>query len=78
MRLLQLHQDQRPDRGEPEVAARLRGAGARFSRLLNICASALGESAQATRELSERVSFLRKEIESDAAGRRRQEGERRS
>ena len=78
MRLLQLHQDQRPDRGEPEVAARLRGTDARFSRLLNICANALGESVQATRELSERVSFLRKEIESDAAGRRCRDGERES
>ena len=74
---LQLHQDQRPDRGE-EVAARLRRTDARFSRLLNICANALGESVQATQELSERVSSLRKEIESDAAGRRRQNGERRS
>jgi hypothetical protein len=78
MRLLQLHQDQRPDRGEPEVAARLRRTGERFSRLLIICASALGESVQATQELSQRVSFLRREIESDAARRRRQDGERRS
>ena len=30
MRLLQLHQDQRPDSGEPEVAARLRRTDARF------------------------------------------------
>jgi len=77
MRLLQLHQDQRPDIGEPEVAARLRRTDARVSRLLNICANALGESVQATRELSKRVSFLRDEIETDAAG-RRQDGERRS
>jgi len=77
MGLLQLHQDQRPDWGEPEVAARLRRTDARLSRLLNICASALGESVQATRELSERVSLLRKEIETDAAG-RREDGERRS
>jgi hypothetical protein len=77
MRLLQLNQDQRPDIGEPEVAARLRRTDARFSRLLNICANALGESVQATRELSKRVSFLRDEIETDAAG-RRQDGERRS
>ncbi len=77
MGLLQLHQDQRPDGGEPEVVARLRRTDARLSRLLNICANALGESMQATRELSERVSFLRKEIETDAAG-RRQDGERRS
>ena len=78
MRLLQLHQDQRPDRGEAEVAARLRRTDARFSRLLNICANALGESVQATQELSERVSSLRKEIESDADGRRCRDGERRS
>ena len=77
MGLLQLHQDQRPDWGEPEVAARLRRTDARLFRLLNICASALGESVQATRELSERVSLLRKEIETDAAG-RREDGERRS
>jgi len=46
--------------------------------LLNICANALGESVQATQELSERVSSLRKEIESDADGRRCRDGERRS
>ena len=63
MSLLQLHQDRRPDRGEPEVAARLRRTDARSSRLLNICANALGEVLQATQILSERVSVLRKEIE---------------
>jgi hypothetical protein len=78
MSLLQFHQDQRPDRGEPEVAARLRRTEARFSQLLDICANALGESLQATRELSDRMSFLRREIECDAAARRRQDGERRS
>jgi hypothetical protein len=78
MSLLQFHQDQRPEGGEPEVAARLRRTDARFSRLLKICANTHGEIAQATRELSELVSFLRGEIESNADGGRRQDEERRS
>ena len=78
MRLLQLHQDQRPDKGESEVASRLRQTDVRFSRLLEFCANALGESAQATGELSKRVSFLREEIESNPASGRRLDEEGRS
>jgi hypothetical protein len=77
MSLLQLHQEKRPEWGEPEIAVRLRRTDARFSQLLNFCASALGESAQAARELSDRVSFLRNQIESNAAGRRAQHEESR-
>jgi hypothetical protein len=78
MRLLQLHQDQRSDKRESEVALRLRQTDVRFSRLLNICANALGESVQATRELSERMSLLREEIESNPADGGRPDEERRS
>ena len=78
MRFLQGRQDQRPSGETAEVAARLRRTDARFSELLDVCAGALGENALATRELSDRVSFLRKEIESQAAGRRPEDEESRS
>lgn len=78
MRLLQLHQDQLPDKGKSEVALRLRQTDVRFSRLLDICANALGERLQATGELSKRVLFLREEIESNPASGRRLDEERRS
>ncbi len=64
------------DEGEPEVAARMRVANARFHRLLDYCAGILGESIRATEELSLRVSSLRKGVESRAGGnesRRREE-----
>lgn len=44
--------------GEPEVAARVRVATARFHRLLDYCASVLGESIRASEELSQRLSSL--------------------
>ena len=47
-------------------AARSQLANARFHQLLDYCANALGESVQATEELSQRLSYLRKEIESHA------------
>jgi hypothetical protein len=49
--------------GESEVAGRTRLANARFHRLLEYCANALGETLQATEELSRRVHSLRIEIE---------------
>ena len=75
MSVLQRHQDRRLDRGASEVAARLRQTDVRFFRLLDICANALGESVRATQELSERMSFHRCEIESEAG---RRDGVRRS
>ncbi|MGO8844069.1 MAG: hypothetical protein ACLQFI_01690 [Methylocella sp.] len=50
-------------KSETEVAARTQLANARFHRLLDYCADALGESIRATEELSQRMSYLRKEIE---------------
>ena len=47
-------------------AARSQLANARFHQLLDYCANALGESVQATEELSQRLSYLRKEIETHA------------
>jgi len=44
-----------------EVEAQL--ANVRFHRLLDYCADALGECIRATEELSQRMSYLRKEIE---------------
>ena len=62
--------------GEPEVAARTRLTNARFHRLLDYCASVLGESVRATEELSHRVSSLRKVIEQQGSGEgRRENGE---
>jgi hypothetical protein len=66
------------DGGVPEIAARIQFANARFYRLLDYCADALGESVRATEELSQRVSALRKGIESHASDGGRQQEEKRS
>jgi len=64
------------ENGEPEVAARTRLTNARFHRLLDYCASVLGESVRATEELSQRVSSLRKVLEQQGSGEnRRNNGE---
>lgn len=73
MNLPQLPDVQDPAEGDSEVTARLRVTDARFSRLFDLCASVLGESVQATEKLSERVSSLRREIESFGRGRRDEE-----
>ena len=73
MSLLQLPQDHRPAQATPEVAERLRFADGGFFLRLDLCANALGECVQATKKLSERVSSLRKEIETFAPGRRYEE-----
>jgi len=78
MGFLQLRQDQRPDEETAEVATRLRQTDARFSELLDDCVGALGENALAARQLSDRLSFLRKEIESHAVARRPEDEETRS
>jgi hypothetical protein len=39
----------------PEVAARLSRTNGRFSRLLDVCANALGKNTLAMRELSDRA-----------------------
>jgi hypothetical protein len=52
------------DTEDSEVAARTQLANARFHRLLDYCTEALSESIRATEELSQRISYLRKEIES--------------
>jgi hypothetical protein len=57
------------DAEESEVGARRELATARFHRLLDYCADALGESIRATEELSQRMSCLRKEIESQSCRR---------
>ncbi len=49
-----------------DSAARTQLANTRFHQLLDYCANALGESVQATDELSQRLSYLRNEIESHA------------
>jgi len=49
-----------------EVSVRTKLANARFQRLLDYCADALGESIRASDELSQHMSYLRKEIESDS------------
>lgn len=77
MSLLKFYQDLRPEREEPEVAVRLRRTDARLSWLLDVCASVLGESALATKEFSDRMPFLREEIEWRAV-RRPQDEESRS
>lgn len=56
------------DGAEPEVAARMRLANARFHRLLDYFADVLGESVRATEELSARVSTLREGIKSLTSG----------
>ena len=51
---------------DSEIPARTQLANARFSRLVDCCADALAESIRATDELSQRLTYLRKEIESHA------------
>ena len=50
--------------GESELSARLRLSNAQLRRLLALCDNSLGEAQRATRELSDRVTLLREEIES--------------
>jgi hypothetical protein len=49
--------------GEPDVAALLALSNSQFDRLAALCAGILGETARATQDLSERLSFLREQIE---------------
>ena len=57
-----------PDATESEVALRVRLTNARFHRLLDYCAGVLGESVEATDELSRRVRSLRDAIETRSRG----------
>ncbi len=54
------------DAEDSELAARTQLANTRFHQLLDYCADALGESIRASEELSQRMSYLRKEIESQS------------
>ncbi len=56
---------------EPEVTLRTQVTNARFHRLLDYCADALGESVRATDDLSRRVRSLRNGFESQTGGKRR-------
>jgi hypothetical protein len=57
-----------PGAAEPEVTLRVQMTNARFHRLLDYCAVALGESVRASDDLSRRVRSLRNGFESQTGG----------